>query len=141
MHRFIRFLLTAILLCTAALPTYALAQGPAPQQPAPPGGGAGQGPFCQCNLGQEPRCLCVNIGTILDFQSIAVRIINFLAVTIVIVCSTIFILGAFHFVMSRGQDSLVQKGKELMTGSLIGLGVTLGAYAIVRTVYWVLYYG
>ena len=48
-------------------------------------------------------------------------------------------VAALVFIVSRGKDDMVQWGKDLMTGSLMGLVVALGSYAMLRTVYYFLY--
>ena len=81
----------------------------------------------------------VDIGTRFDFLTILYRIINFLAITIGSLSTALFILGALMLTASRGKDDMVQWGKDLMTGSLIGLVTVLGSYAMLRTVYYFIY--
>lgn len=79
------------------------------------------------------------IGTNLTPALIFTNITNFLMRFSVFVCIAVFILGAFYMVFSRGKEDLLQKGKDLMIGAMIGLAVILGAYAIIRTFFYVLY--
>ena len=67
-------------------------------------------------------------------------LINLLAGAIVSISATMFIVGAFCIVLSAGKESLITRGKDLMIGSLIGMGVVLGAYAIFRTALYVFYF-
>jgi hypothetical protein len=80
------------------------------------------------------RTLQVGIGTEFDFLTLAGNLMNYLASTITIVSSVVFIIGAFMMVASRGKDDQVSTGKAMMTGSLIGMCVVLGSYGIYRTV-------
>ncbi|HVW66958.1 MAG TPA: hypothetical protein VHA78_04500 [Candidatus Peribacteraceae bacterium] len=80
------------------------------------------------------RTLNVDIGTQLSIWQIITRIITFLAGSVVIIAGAMFLVGAFMIVLSGAKEDYKQKGKDLMIGSLIGMGVVLGAYAILRTV-------
>lgn len=86
-----------------------------------------------------PRWIWVDIGTRLSFLQIMLKVATFLAVTAAIVCTGLFIVGALFLTASRGKDDMVQKGRDLMTGSILGVTVVLGSYAILRTVFYVLY--
>lgn len=83
--------------------------------------------------------LTVNIGTSGTFGQIAANFVNFLAGIAIVVCGAIFLVGTLFVVLSRGKDDQVQKGKDLMIGSLIGLAVIIAAYAIVGTTFHFLY--
>jgi len=52
-------------------------------------------------------------------------------------CAVLFLIGAFLVVTAKQTN--VDKGKDLMIQSMIGLAVTLSAYAILRTFFSVLY--
>lgn len=83
--------------------------------------------------------LTVNIGTSATFSQVAANFVNFLAGIAVVVCGAVFLVGTLFVVLSRGKDDQVQKGKDLMLGSLIGLAVIIAAYAIVGTTFHFLY--
>lgn len=80
------------------------------------------------------RELTVNIGTSYDFQTIAENVTFFLATTITTVASAMFLVGAFMIVLSGAKEDYKQRGKDLMVGAAMSVGVVLGAYAIYRTV-------
>lgn len=86
------------------------------------------------------RTLTVGIGTPISALGLFFRVANFLAISSATVCLGIFVVGALILTGSRGQESGVQKGRDLMTGSLIGLAVILGSYALLRLVLYVVYY-
>ena len=67
------------------------------------------------------------------------NVVTFLLGASTLVCITVFMLGAFYMVFSRGKEDLLQKGKDLMIGAVVGLEVILGAYGIIRTFFYVLY--
>ena len=67
------------------------------------------------------------------------NVVTFLLGASTLVCITVFMLGAFYMVFSRGKEDLLQKGKDLMIGAVVGLAVILGAYGIIRTFFYVLY--
>lgn len=85
-----------------------------------------------------PRSLIVP-GIKATFAQIMAQIIGSLAQASVAVCTVLFVVGAFYWVFSRGEESHVKTGKDLMIGSLVGLAVILGSYAILRTVFYYLY--
>jgi len=76
----------------------------------------------------------VGIGTRFDLWTIAQRIITYMATSITAVCGAIFLVGAFMIILAGAKEDYKQRGKDLMVGSLMGMGVVLGAYAILRTV-------
>lgn len=80
------------------------------------------------------RYLTVGTGTSLTFFDIVQRIITFLAGGIAAVSTAMFVVGAFFVVLSGVQEDYKQKGKDLMIGSILALGIVAGAYAILRTV-------
>lgn len=127
-----------------------------------PSGRAGQAPLCKqdgqvcaanadccsqnCNntciaapLQLPQRGLILVSGPRLSLPQIILNLTSFLAVTIVSVCGVIFLLGACYWVMAAGRQDWVDSGKKHMIGALTGLAVTLGSYAILRTVYYFLY--
>ena len=72
----------------------------------------------------------------------AVTNVNYaMLISVSSICLAIFIIGAFMMVISAGRDTLLQNGKSMMIGSLIGLIIVVGASAIWRTVIFVLYSG
>ncbi len=86
----------------------------------------------------SPRCIAVSIGTKNTIPEAAARAITFLAATITTVASVMFLIGAFMIVLSGAKEDYKQKGKDLMIGSLMGIAVVLGAYAIWRTVLYII---
>jgi hypothetical protein len=85
------------------------------------------------------RQLGVGIGTALNVEQILTNIINYMAASIVFVASASFVVGAFFITFSRGDADQVNRGKSLLIGSLIGMAVVLGAFAILRTVMFFIY--
>ena len=66
----------------------------------------------------------VMIGGIIDF--VLIRIVPYLAVFIIVV-------GGIMFYFGGGKPDLLNRGKKLITGALIGLLLIYGAYMIVGT--------
>ena len=87
------------------------------------------------------RFVVLNTGIRISIPQVLSNVIGFLAITSVALCSLIFLLGAGQLVISHGDQTKVDTGKKMMTGSLMGLGLVLSAYAIVRTVLYFLYFG
>ncbi|MDO8469051.1 MAG: hypothetical protein Q7S29_04820 [Candidatus Peribacter sp.] len=68
------------------------------------------------------------------WQSILGSIVNMLKSTIVMASVAVFVTGAFLFAISAGDEKRKSNGKNMMIGALWGLGIVLGAQAILRTV-------
>ncbi len=43
-----------------------------------------------------------------------------------------FIYGGFIWVLSRGNQQMIQKGKDIIIGSIVGLSLALGSWVIVN---------
>jgi hypothetical protein len=85
------------------------------------------------------RTLGVNIGTALNVEQILTNIINYMAGAIIFVAAVAFAVGAFYITFSRGEPDLVKRGKDMIIGSVIGMAVVLGSFAILRTVFFFIY--
>ena len=90
------------------------------------------------------RTIAIGLGAKYDFGGIftviAPSIITFLGTSIFWISLTMFVVGTLLFILSAGNEGLLTRGKGLMIGALIGMAVVLGAYALYRTVVWVLYF-
>ena len=87
----------------------------------------------------QHRTLVVDLGSSIALPQLVSNAIAAFLVLIILLVTVLFLLGAFYVVMSHGKEDLVQKGKDLMIQSLIGLAVVLGAYGIIRTAFYLLY--
>lgn len=90
-------------------------------------------------LAQEQRTLTVELGARVSFDELVGNIVTFLAGTIVIVSLVLFTAGALCIVLSRGEDPLLSRGKDLMIYSLVGLAVVLGSAGILQTIFYLVY--
>lgn len=87
----------------------------------------------------QDRSLVVGFGSDITLNQLITNIVNYLARSIVFVSIALFVIGALLLVISRGEGGNFDKGKGLMIGAVLGLAVTLGAAAIIRAVYHVLF--
>lgn len=87
----------------------------------------------------QQRTIFVDTGPRLTFSQLTLNLINWAAASIVSVCIVLFLLGAGYWVSAAGRQEAIDTGKKHMLGALQGLAVTLGSYAILRTVLFVLY--
>ena len=90
-------------------------------------------------LSAHARQLSVNLGSNLSVEAILTNIINYMAGAIIFLASVMFVIGAFFITFSRGEADSVTKGKNFMIGSVIGMTIVLGSYAILRTVFYFIY--
>lgn len=73
------------------------------------------------------------------FGQLMSNLINYLVLLMMFVAVILFLIGAFYLTLSHGKEDQVKKGRDLMKHSLMGLGVVVGSYAIVRTFLSVVY--
>ncbi|MEK7591060.1 MAG: hypothetical protein AAB489_02525 [Patescibacteria group bacterium] len=86
------------------------------------------------------RTLTVDLGSGLSLLGVVGNVVEMLALTAIIFTTVLFLIGAFMMILSRGKDDQLSKGKDLMIQSLIGLAVVGGAYALIRTLFWLIYF-
>lgn len=79
------------------------------------------------------------LGVNIDFPTLQQNLVGLYSMTIGTVCTVLFLIGAFYMVTSTGSPDRLGKGQKLMLESLLGLAITLGAYAIIRTFYALIY--
>ena len=60
-------------------------------------------------------------------------------ISIVPVCIAIFVTGALFYILGGAREELKTRGRDMMIGSLIGVGVVFGARAILNMVLFFLY--
>lgn len=82
--------------------------------------------------------MVVNTGISATFPQVMSRIVGWLATSGVAVCAALFLIGAFMMVFYASKPDKASQGKDIMIQSMIGLFVILGAYGILRTVFYVL---
>ncbi len=85
------------------------------------------------------RSLVLNTGVRISLEQVFANIYGFAAASIISVSTVLFLVGASYLVASHGDSNMVDKGKKIMIGSLIGMGIVLGAYGILRTLFAILY--
>lgn len=69
---------------------------------------------------------------------IIMKVVYFLVSSAIIVSVILFLIGAFYTVLYAGKEDKVKTGKDIMIGSLIGLAIIYGSYAILRTLFYML---
>lgn len=84
------------------------------------------------------RTLCIFFGP-LNLAPVFVAVVTQGALWIAGFVAALFLAGAFVTVLGAGDENLSKKGKDIMFKSLQGLAVTLSAYAIIRTVLYLIY--
>lgn len=89
----------------------------------------------------QQRFLTVDTGFgNITFAELSNNLTNIMLYILAVLCFIFFLVGAYYLVVSGGNETRVGKGKDLMIGSLIGLAVALAAYAIIRTVFYVIFF-
>ncbi len=124
----------------ASLPTTVFAQpfqscGAGVANPCPAGFTCVQG-FCN-----PIRHITVATGVRMPLLTALQKALTFLVVSIEFIAAVLFLVGALYLVTAGGNAERAGKAKKLMAGSLIGMGIVLGSYTILRTVVYFLYGG
>lgn len=78
------------------------------------------------------RFLNITNGVTWTVTSISIRLAYVMAIFISSLCVVLFMIGALMVVASRGKDDMIQRGKDMMYGALIGTALVLGAAMIAR---------
>jgi hypothetical protein len=79
------------------------------------------------------------LGVNMSFLALGANFIGSLVLLMIVLCTILFLVGALLLILSRGKEDQVSRGKNLMIGSLIGLAIVLGSYAIISTFLYFLY--
>jgi len=87
--------------------------------------------------GGAGRTLTVNLGSKFDFWTLIGNILGFLANAALVIAPMFFLVGVLRYVIGAAKGD-VDDGKETMKGTLIGFMVIIGAYSILRTLYYFL---
>jgi hypothetical protein len=85
---------------------------------------------------QVQKYLCEDCNPVAIFL---IQVANFLAMTIGSVCFLAIIIGGFFILTSAGNETNMNKGKEIITYAVIGLVISLSAYFIVAFVQSILF--
>ncbi len=85
------------------------------------------------------HCIDIQQGNILTFEQVGERFIRTLTGTVVLVAILVFMIGGGFWIFSAGNESLVERGKDMMIYSIIGVLLVLGAYVIIKLVQVVLF--
>jgi hypothetical protein len=93
------------------------------------------GPIGEEDCGQ----FAVNATRFGSIEEFGILIIQFLTGTVVLVTILTFMIGSAFWIFSAGNESLVERGKDLMMYSLLGILITLGAYVIIKLFQVILY--
>ena len=87
----------------------------------------------------QQRYIVVNTGVRMTLAAAINKVLVFAVASIVSISTVLFLVGATYLVLGGMKENNVQTGKKLMIGSLIGMGVVLGSYTILRTVIYFIY--
>jgi hypothetical protein len=82
--------------------------------------------------GLLPSCVENGDCQLNDFLQIGITLTNWLFSIVGSVVLFFFILGGFNFIFSGGSSDKVEKGKSMITGSIIGLLIMFASYIIIQ---------
>ncbi len=105
------------------------------------GGGCPADFTCVQGFCNPIRHITVATGVRMSFITALEKVLTFAVVSIEFIAAVLFLVGALYLVSAGGNAERAGKAKKLMAGSLIGMGIVLGSYTILRTVVYFLYGG
>ncbi|MFA5829570.1 MAG: hypothetical protein WC843_03690 [Candidatus Gracilibacteria bacterium] len=79
------------------------------------------------------------LGSKAPIASFIIQIINFLVLTIGSLSFLVILIGGFMYLVSHGNETLINKAKEAITYAIMGLVISLSAYFIVAFVQSIFY--
>ncbi|HEY9583044.1 MAG TPA: pilin [Candidatus Paceibacterota bacterium] len=93
----------------------------------PPAGGGGSGGLVPCGSG-------TSVCTLKDLGTLLVKIFDFLIILAVPLAILGIAVGGVMIIMSSANEGLRTKGKEAISGSVIGLVLAVAAWVIINTI-------
>ncbi|MCH7759516.1 peptidoglycan-binding protein [Patescibacteria group bacterium] len=88
-----------------------------------------------CQVGQlisDPVCACCGDCTLNNFLGLGVNLANIILKYLGVVALVLFIFGGVIWITSGGSSEKVQRGKKIISGSVIGMAIVIGAFLIIR---------
>ncbi len=81
----------------------------------------------------------INASRFTKFEQISEAFIKLLTGVVLLLTILTFMIGSSFWIFSAGNESLVERGKDLMIYSLVGILIVVGSYVIVRLFQVILY--
>ncbi len=78
-------------------------------------------------------------GSSLTLPEFLQHIVTMGATWIAALCTTLFLVGGFWMIINAGKEERAKQGKTIMTNALMGLGIILLSYAVIRTVFFIIF--
>lgn len=66
-----------------------------------------------------------------DILQVFVNVANFILSIVGSIALLLFVVGGFFMIFSQGESSRTQKGKNFITGALVGILIVFGAYTLI----------
>lgn len=81
--------------------------------------------------------LQVNLGSKIDFWTLIGNVLTFLANAALFIAPVLFLVGVLYYTVG-GTNDTADKGKDIMKTTIKGFIMIIGAYSILRTLYYFL---
>ena len=88
-----------------------------------------------CQVGQlitDPICACCGDCTLDNFLGLGINLSNIILKYLGVVALMLFVFGGVIWITSGGSAEKVQRGKKIISGSIIGMAIVIGAFLIIR---------
>jgi hypothetical protein len=82
--------------------------------------------------GLVPDCGATGNCQLNDFLQVGLLVVNWIFGVVGPVVLFFFILGGFFFIFSSGESGKVEKGKNMIIGSVVGLIIMFASYVIIQ---------
>ncbi len=89
-----------------------------------------------CHVGElisHPVCACCGDCTLNDFLRLGTGVADIILRYLGVAALLLFVVGGIMWITSGGSSERVQKGKKIITGSIIGMVIVLFAFTLTRS--------
>ncbi|MBL7141540.1 hypothetical protein ISS21_00345 [Patescibacteria group bacterium] len=89
-----------------------------------------------CHVGElisDPICACCGDCTLDDFLRLGTNVADIILRYLGVAALLLFVVGGIMWITSGGSSERVQKGKKIITGSIIGMVIVLFAFTLTRS--------
>jgi len=87
---------------------------------------------------EEGRTLTVNLGSKIDFWGLVGNVLSFLAASALYIAPVVFLAGVLMYTIGGVDSGRADTGKKIMLSAVIGFAVIIGAYSMLRLLYYFL---
>lgn len=80
----------------------------------------------------------MNLGSNISFWGLIGNVLSFLAAAALYIAPVVFLAGVLQYTLGGVNSGRADSGKKLMLAAVVGFGVIIGSYSILRVLYYFL---